>query len=139
MELLMQFLHIKDEPMAAFVFLALILYKIVSLVLTFIKDRYFAKPDKFMSTLMRDIAILKIHNQHLSIEDRMESLFDYLYAGYNGEILAYGIKELITPHKDIWAKAYRKKMEASPDFNPKKNFELAMQTINQIPFDKGLI
>jgi len=139
MELLTQFLHIKDEPMAAFVFLALALYKILSLVLTFIKDRYFAKPDKYMSTLLKDIAILKIHSKSLSVEDRMESLFDYLYAGYNGEVLSFGINELILPHKDKWAKLYRKKMENSPDFNPKKNFELAMQTINQIPFDKGLV
>jgi hypothetical protein len=139
MELLTQFLHIKDEPMAAFVFMALVLYKALSLILTFIKDRYFLKPNKFQQTLMRDIVILKIYNLNLSIEDRLESLFDYLYAGYNGEVLAYGIRELIIPHKDKWAKIYRKKMEESPDFNPKKNFELAMQTINQIPFDKGLI
>jgi len=138
MDLLMRFLHIKDEPMAAFVFFALILYKIVSLVLTFIKDRYFTKPDKDLQTLIRDVSILKIHDDSLSVEDRMESLYDYLYAGFNGETLNYGSKELILPHPEKWEKIYRKKIEKSPEFNPKKNFEHAMQTINQCIFDRKI-
>ena len=136
MDLLAQFLHIKDEPMAAFVFLALILYKVLSLVLAFIKDRYFTKPNKDLQLLIRDISILKIHDDKLGVEDRMESLYDYLYAGFNGDTLSYGTKELILPHPKVWEKVYRKKTEGSPDFNPKKNFEQAMQTINQCVFDR---
>jgi hypothetical protein len=138
MELLTQFLHIKDEPMAAFIFLAIILYKILSLVFSFIQHKYFEKPD-ISKTLTRDIAILKIYSKDLPIEERMDSLFDYLYAGFNGAVLDYGKTELILRDKETWGKVYSKKMEKKPEFNPKKNFEKAIEIINKTIFDMSML
>lgn len=139
MDLLNTFLYIKDEPIAMFVFIMLIIYKILSLIIIFVKERYFSKPNKDLQLLLKDISILKIHDDKLSTEDRMESLYDYLYAGFNGETLSYGTKELILPNPKVWDSIYRKKIVRNEDFNPKKNFEQAMQRINQYIYDKRQI
>lgn len=130
-EMIKQFLHIKDEPMAFLVLCALMLYKIISETASFIQHKYFEKPDKLSQILSKDISILKIYSGDLPIEDKLESLFDYLHAGYNGEVLKYGYHNLILPNKEKWDKTYRRKMEKQPDFDPKKNFEQAMAQINQ--------
>jgi hypothetical protein len=138
MDLLTQFLHIKDEPMAVMVFFTLILYKGISLITSYIKHK-FEKPDTTVQALKKDIAILKIYNKDLPAEDRMESLFDYLYAGFNGDVLDYGKTNIILPDKEKWIRLKTKKMEKRPDFDPKKNFEKAMDIINRSIFDRSTL
>jgi hypothetical protein len=140
MDELQHFLTVfKGEPMAAFTFFAFIAYKIISEAINILKHKYFIKPDKLPQTILRDIAILKIYNEGLPVEDRMESLFDYLYAGYNGEVLDYGKLKIILPNKEKWVKLHAKKMEKKPEFDPKKNFQKAMEIIDRAVYDRSML
>ena len=130
------FSQIKNEPMALLILCAALLYKVLSTLIYFIQHKYFEKPDKRFQILSKDILKLIIYSSSLPKEDRLESLYNYLFIGGNGEVLKYGMKELILPDKALWEKISLKKSEKQPDFNPKKIFEQSMAAINQCIFDK---